>query len=525
LRRLVLSLDPSVMPLPLSARRRPDAGLGFARLGFAGFGAAAWLSACSLINHFDDVKPELTNAGGAGGDAQTTGSMGGAAGGAGMTGGSGGTSAGDGGSVMTGDSGVAGGSIANEAGPGDGGAEAAAPRVLACNEVTNARHRMDDYSANTVTQGRTLSDRFFAYPLVSGNTVRILVQHDGSPNSYLLYYATDQSSTGPFSVDNTNGRMLDVHKTSPTTSAAFVINVNDPAFGQRFAMQTYDDTTQGTTPTMEIALTARGELGTSGQVDATFSVDDKGKVGIVASFSLGASFRAGYGVFDLAVGSPVTLTKLFDDVNPDNTRPSTSFRIAQQGTYAFFGNFGVPTAQTEYDLSDGQMPKSRQILATQPVAGQSLYVLGGTSNSTGKLDIAEAKVDTNSGLLWLYMGQFNPTEAMTFTDAKLNLAKQAGGLGDIPFGSTPSFTGDNLIFVGPTGSARTDLAILAVDALGHVRIEQKLWSTTGKISNATIAPRGTVALIGGKYFIVWSETATDVNGGYDTLWYSEIECL
>ena len=207
------------------------------------------------------------------------------------------------------------------------------------------------------------------------------------------------------------------------------------------------------------------------------------------------------------------------------TRPNSSFRVGAQGSYGFFGEFGSAGGQHEYGVGDGQTFQTRPIQSA--AAGQSLYTLTTTLNSTGKLNVAVAKADNATGAIALLTGQFASTAAMSFSEDKLNVAKQAAGFSEVPFGSIPGFLEDNLIFAGPTGTQRTELSILAVDVLGRKRIEQKLWNTTGKISNAAIASRGSANLIGGKYHVVWSETITDAQGmnGYDVLWYGQIECL
>src|SRR5262249_17233004 len=144
-----------------------------------------------------------------------------------------------------------------------------------------------------------------------------------------------------------------------------------------------------------------------------------------------------------------------------------------------------------------------------------------------KLDLAMAKVDQVSGVFSILIGQVASSEAFTFGDDKLALAKQATSFQEIPFGAQPAFLDENLVLAGPTGATRKELSALPIDIRGRRRMEQKLWDTTGKISQAAIAPRGNIAGIGGKYHVVWSETLTDANGqnGYDQLWYAQIECL
>ena len=68
------------------------------------------------------------------------------------------------------------------------------------------------------------------------------------------------------------GRVLEVHKTSATTTAAFVAN-SDPATGggQRFVMHTFDDTTQSNMPRDITVLTKPGAIGSSGSIEGSFA--------------------------------------------------------------------------------------------------------------------------------------------------------------------------------------------------------------------------------------------------------------
>ena len=73
---------------------------------------------------------------------------------------------------------------------------------------------------------------------------------------------------------------------------------------------------------------------------------------------------------------------------------------------------------------------------------------------------------------------------MTFSDDKLNLAKQAASFAEVPFGSIPGFLEDYLIFAGPTGSARTELSIL-----GSMCLAANVWSRSYGIRPARFPTR------------------------------------
>ena len=262
--------------------------------------------------------------------------------------------------------------------------------------MVNSRKKLDDYSTNANQNDRTLQDRFFMNQLITTNTVRIIAQHGGG-TEYLVYYTSDGGTPGPvFKVPN-QGRVLEVHKTSATTTTAFAINDDPAGGGQRFVMHTFDDTTQSSMPRDVVVLTKPGALGSSGSVEGSFSPASDNKIGIFTSYSGAGLNTAAFGFFDTTAGVPIGVTALFADTDSNATRPNSSFRVPAQGIYGFFGEFGSPGGQNELGIRDGQMSQMRKIQSAATPADQSLYVLTSTLNSAGKLNVAVAKADTNTG--------------------------------------------------------------------------------------------------------------------------------
>jgi hypothetical protein len=506
--------------MPSTSFARPRSGARLALLG----AASGCLVACSVINHFDDLKADISGAAGAGGT-DVVGPAGGASNTGGASNAGGGSNTGGasntGGSAMTADSGSAGG--AGSASMTDSGSETSAPRLLACGEMAGTRVLVDDLSSRT-GQDRLLQDRFFLYPLVNGNTARVVAQTRGSNSGYLLYYVNDGGKSGPTLVPNSNGRVLEVHKTGDTTTGVFV--VSNGANGEQFVMHAFDDTTQQTAPMVK-ELTKPGELGTNGEIEGTFAPDKSGNVSIFASYVLTqGQYRAGYGLYS---GTLVSMLPLFDATDPNDARPSSSFRINDaniKGGFAFYGEFPLTKPQQEMVFQDGaSLATVNQVVSKTSASGLLPYVLVHTLNSAGKLNVASVTVNQDTGIFAMSVGQVTTDKVILIDVDKLTPAMQAVST-DVPMGSTPGFLEDTLMFVGPVGTTRTQLSILAVDILGRKRMDQKLWTTTGKVSNAGIAPRGSVG-IGGRYHVVWTETMTDDAGtnAYDVIWYAQITCI
>jgi hypothetical protein len=288
------------------------------------------------------------------------------------------------------------------------------------------------------------------------------------------------------------------------------------ATSTQLVLHSFDDSNASATPTVA-ALTLDGELGSTGSVDAHFLPSTDGKIALAAQFDVAPGMsRACYGLYS---GSPVKMTSIFDDPNPDNVRPTSLVRVPGVAGYVFYGE----NPQYEYAIPDdpttGAMPTRR------PIAANGFVILA-NPNSTGKFNLASADLGTPlMPQLKLFTGQIDPTQIMTFDPKSFVLAKNATTLGEVPISAMNGYTDDFLLFAGPTGVSATELSILFLDVLGRTRAEQKLQDTRAPVNMAAIAPRGTVGGAGGKYHIAWSETNMDANGKYDVLYYDQIDCL
>ncbi len=257
--------------------------------------ALAILGGCSVINHFDDVKPAVTATAGNGGSGPT--------GGAGLGGAS---TSGNAGSVV-GDSGMA----------GSGGAADAAPdaniRLLNCRFVigsaTGGHRKLDDLSQVPGTE-RVLADKFFMLPTGNGTSVRILTQLKGQQTTYLEYFASDVGiGTQPPPVVS-NGRLVDAHKLDASRSGALIIESGGTG-GPRLLLHTFDDATYGAQPVVS-AVTNAGALGTSGNIDAIFSPDSSGVLAVAASFGVSSTtFSSMFGLYTLG-SAPIGLLTLLN---------------------------------------------------------------------------------------------------------------------------------------------------------------------------------------------------------------------
>jgi hypothetical protein len=512
------------------------------------------VSACSLVNSFDDVKPAASGAAGAGmatgtsastsSGTQTSGDTG--SGGASATGSSGtGGSAGDGSAtsavtgaggrtVGTGGSGGVGGTIGTGGSsismPVDGGSDAPAdapadvppPRLLTCRFVIGTPmggHRMlDDFS--TVTSGeRTLDDKFFMTPLGNGSSVRILAQRRNQP-SYLEYFASDSPNNQPGQPIPSNGRMVDAHRIDMASSATLILQTL-MGFPPQLMLHRFDDSMNGSMPTVS-PLTNPGDLGSSGQIDARFSPAPDGTIAVAMSYvSATTGMTAGFGLYS---GAVMRIIPLFSDMtNEDAVRPSAVSRVRpNNASYAFYGGQGGQTTQVEYEIKDG----ARTILDTNIRRfGGPEFVLAADVNAAGSFNVVMANVGTlMNPTLKLLLGQFDRSQAMTFSPSSLAVGKSATSIVDIPIGGMSGLGDDLLYLVGPTGATRRELSLLVVDVWGRTRAEQKLKDTLGEVGNAAIVPRGTGGVIS-KYHIVWSETRLDMNGKYDVVLYDQLECL
>jgi hypothetical protein len=520
------------------------------------------LGGCSVINHFDDVKPLGT--GGTGGSttdattgSSTTGEPTGAGGqiatttaststtvtgsGGVATTGSGGaggvTSSGSGGTAGTTSSG-AGGLATGGSGTGTGGAAGAggtgiadagsdgAIRQLTCRFVfgtpSGGHIKLDDFSMYPGTS-QTLGDRFFILPLLNTTTVRIMAQLNNSPDdSYFVYTANDGGSPAPRQVISSNGRLVGAQKVSPQKSVALVIGNGgfDPDSGTgyqpRLLLHTYDDSNWGIPPTVA-PLTNPGQLGSTGNIDATFAPDPDGTIAIGASFDVGTGrSRATYGLYK---GTPIDLFPLMEDPSQDNARTQTVVHVKGVAGYTFVGQ----TPQYEFEVRDDgttMMPPRRQIAT-------SAFMVLGNFDTAGKINLASADLGTPlMPKLALYIGQVDPLNIMTFDPASFVLAKSAASLSEVPISALNGFSDDLLYFAGPTGVAGTELSILFIDALGRTRASQKLQDTQGRVTLGSITPRGTMGGVGGKYHITWTEEIQpDTGGRYDILWYDQLDCL
>jgi hypothetical protein len=479
----------------------------------------AWLGACSLINQFDDVKPAV-DAGGAAGTSGG-GTNGGASGTSaidGSTGGSAGNTMGGGGTA-----GASGNAGLSDSGPADTPPDA--PRPLVCRFTLGSagNHKLlADFSTLPVIAGssRTLGDHLFLLPFNGGNQVRILGQFNGQQNTYVEYFASDSPPFPAGQTITSNGRLLDVHRLTPTSIGALVESTIDRTTNAQippqFELHTIRDGDFGPMPGVT-PLTASGELGTSGSIEGLFSPDADGNLAIAASFQMPGTWRAAFGLFH-PTNAPIALTPVFDNVSGDAARPSIVLRVRSNGaSYAFYGE----SPQVEYEFKDDlTMPGRRPILGNG-------FVVGATLDLLNKLNIAVADLGTMMAPhLQLKVGQFDPSAAMTFDPMTLVIGKEAASLLDVPIGSAPGFTDDALLMAGPTGISRKELSILILDVYGHTRAEQKLDDTAFEIGIGALAPRGGIGGIGGKYHVVWTETHTDPNGSkYDILYYDLIECL
>src|SRR6185436_7654938 len=132
------------MRMPSSSFARPRPGARFALLCVG----TCWLAACSVINHFDELKADISGAAGAGGAGGSTMDGPGGSGPAGGGPNAGGANNTAGNATMS-DSGSAG--TAGSVGSNDSGMAPDAPALkpLLCDEVTNSRRMVDDFSANT----------------------------------------------------------------------------------------------------------------------------------------------------------------------------------------------------------------------------------------------------------------------------------------------------------------------------------------------------------------------------------------
>jgi hypothetical protein len=493
------------------------------------FGLCALLSliGCSVINHFDDVKPA------AGGAASGTAGAGGTNGtGAGGSGTAGVSTAGAGGSV-TADSGAEGsggsGGTVGDSGFADVPTDMTV-RTLTCRFVigspTGGHVQLDDYSSlpGMPGQQRTLSDKFFIMPLANTTSVRILVQLGGGSDTYNEYFASDGGMTGPGQTVAAHGRLVAAQKLNSRQTVALVIENGgfDPDAGSgtpstpRLTLHTFDDSNFSATPTMA-AMTNPGQLGTSGQIEAQFSPDLDGKIAIAASFELAAGrSRAGYALY---TGAPVDLVPLLDDSNPDNVRPTALVHVRGTAGYAFVGQM----PQSEFEIKDDP---SMGMPTRRPIMGNAFALLANIDTG-GLINIAAADIGTPLiPHLKLYVGQVDVTRAMTFDTSSFVLAKDATSLTEVPIGTLAGWSDDFLLFAGPTGANATELSILFLDVLGRTRAAQKLQDTQSPVSRGGITPRGVMGGVGGRYHIAWAETHQDPGGTkYDVLWYDQIECL
>jgi hypothetical protein len=495
------------------------------------------LGACSLINHFDDVKPGTTggSTGGPGTSSSTTTSTGSAGTGAGgdtPAGAGGGTSVTSGGGSATGGAGPTGGAGGGTAGSGTGGSatdsgvadvrqENAPPRVLQCRftigSATGGHRKLDDYS--TFMGGdRTLADKFFMLPVGNGTTVRILTQLKGQQNNYLEYFASDGGGVGTVQNVYSGGRLVDAHKIDLNSSGALFISTD--MHPPELVLHKFDDANQNWMPAV-IQLTNPGDLGGSGNVEASFSPAPDGTIALAMSFQPMTGMPVTQAAFGLYRGGMLArVIPLFTDPNSDNARPTGVVRMPGAENYAFYGQ----SPQIQYEVRDTAATVTDTNHRTVP--GTAFIITSGM-DAAGKLNLVAADLGTAMmPSLKLLVGQADLTQAFTFDPTTFVLAKNAASLADVPVGSLSGLTDDMLLFAGPTGFTRKELSVWFVDIWGQTRVEQKLADTMGEVSNGIAAPRGMIGSANNKWHIAWSETMTDAGGvKYDILWYDQIECL
>jgi hypothetical protein len=509
--------------------------MGSARVRVRAMGLCALLSlgACSLINHFDDVKPGTTGgAGGSTGVGTTTTGTSTSTGGSSTTGTGGATTAATGGGSNTGGAATTGttggtggagtGGSAVDSGVGDVKTEMAPPRVLQCRfligSAMGGHRKLDDYST-IMGMDRTLTDKLFMLPVSNGTSVRILTQLRGTQNNYLQYFASDGGSSGMMGQPiYAGGRLMEARKMDMNSSGALVLNQD--MHPPQFMLHRFDDANQNPMPAVN-PLTNPGDIGTSGQVEGSFAPAPDGTIALTMSFPsmTGNFFTAAFGLY---TGTPVTIVPLFNDPNPDVARPTNVLRVRPASmNYAFFGQ----SPEVEYQIPDS----AGTLMQTQhrTVPG-NLFVLMSGIDMMGKLNLVAADLGTAMmPSLKLYVGQTDPLQAFMFDTSAFVLAKSAASLADVPVGGSMSgLTDDMLLFAGPTGISRKELSVWFVDIWGATRVEQKLADTMGEVSNAVAFPRGVIGSANNKWHIAWSETLLDGMGNkYDVLWYDQIECL
>ncbi len=490
------------------------------------------VAACSVINHFDDVKPSITGGasgstglGGTSSTATSTGATSGSGGGATGTstdttsaaaGGAGWASGGASGG--TGGSGTAGSAV--DSGVGDVKTENAPPRVLMCRfligSATGGHKKLDDFS--TFTGGdRTLSDKIFMLPVSNGTSVRILAQLRGQQNNYQQYFASDGGAFTPGPPLYSGGRLVDARKIDMNSSGALFISTD--MHPPELVLHQFDDANQSPMPSVT-QLTNPGDLGTSGNLEAIFAPAPDGTIALGMSFQtgVGSTTQAAYALYS---GAPARVVPLFSDTNSDNVRPTGALRIRPAAmNYMLYGQ----GPQYEYQIPDGARQATDTFHRTVP---GNAFVLTMGVDIMGKLNLATADLGTPMmPSLKLFTGQTDLMQAYTFDPTSFVLAKSAASLADVPVGSLPGYIDDLLLFAGPTGFTRKELSVWFVDVWGQTRVEQKLADTMGEVDNGVAFPRGNIGSVNNKFHIAWSETLTDAQGvKYDVLWYDQIECL
>src|SRR5579859_7194032 len=416
------------------------------KLGLCALGLVA---ACSVINHFDDVKP--LGGGGSSTMSGSSGATGGPSGGGDGTGGAGvgGSQAGQGG-VATGGANTGG---ANAGGANAGGANAggasmssggaagtvggrsgaagaggvvdagmeAGPPLQTCRFVIGTpmggHRKLDDFSSLPATMTRTMGDRFFMLPTGNGTSVRILVQLDGGQNNYLEYFASDGGTPMGMSIA-AGGRLLDARKIDMNTTGALVLSQAGGV--TQFVLHRFDDATMNANP-VTAPITAAGDIGSSGNAEAEMAPTPDGSIAVAMSFQTSpTTFQAAFGLY---AGAPVKIVPLFTDGNSDVVRPNAVLREPPMGlNFGFYGSVGG--TQVEYQIPDSARAATDTFHRTMPSTG---YVLMSQLSPTmGKLDFATVDFDIPMmRYLRLYVGQTDVMQAYTFDPTMFTLARMA----------------------------------------------------------------------------------------------------
>ncbi len=386
---------------------------------------------------------------------------------------------------------------------------------------TGGHVKLDDLSTYAGTRHQ-FSDRFYMVPLTNTTSVRIFAEVGGGPDTtYNIYSGSDGGMPGIPQIIQANGRLVNAQKLNSRQTIALVVGNNyNPDTGMssnpQLWLHTFDDSNFGTFPTM-VPITNPNQLGTSGNIEATFAPDADGRIAVAASFEVGtARTRAAYGLYQ---GASINLTTLAEDPTPDNMRPTALVHVRGVAGYTFIGQAPQLEFEVKDDGSSPTPPSHRQIMTNQ-------FMILGNIDTLGKINFGAADIGTAlMPKLALYLGQVDPSRAMTFDPASLTLAINATSINDVPIGSLNGFSDDLLYFAGSTGPNGNELSILFLDVLGRTRAAQKLQTTQGRISIATITPRGLMGGVGGNYHIAWAETLVDpTNNKYDVLWYDQINC-